>query len=180
MFSVSLVLIVMSARNLAASSEEETNKFHLTSVIAVSRDHRNDLSINGLGILILVGGAKLKWWIDPMGAIILSFLIADLWMHTAYDEFQLMIGVTADKETLQLITYISMTHSSIIEKDDTVRAYYIGPRLVAEVDIVIDRKERLEVAHDIVENLQIKLEKLSIIECAFVYVDYETSRRPVS
>ncbi|KAF5575467.1 cation diffusion facilitator 1 [Fusarium subglutinans] len=205
MFSVSLVLIVMSARDLAAGSEEETNKFLLPSVIAVTvafatklglfvlcwtvkdiysqvdilwRDHRNDLFINGFGILTSVGGSKLKWWIDLMGAIILSVLIAGLWLHTAYDEFQLMIGVTADKELLQLITYVSMTHSPLIEKVDTVRAYYSGPWLVAEVDIVIDRNERVEVARDVAEDLQIKLEKLPVIERAFVHIDYETSHKP--
>jgi divalent metal cation (Fe/Co/Zn/Cd) transporter len=133
MFSVSLVLIVMSAQDLANGSDEETNNFHLPAVLAVAgafgtklglfflcwtvkdtysqvdilwRDHRNDLFINGFGILTSVGGSKLKWWIDPMGAIILSVLIAGLWLHTAYDEFQLLIGVTADREVLQLITYI--------------------------------------------------------------------------
>lgn len=73
-----------------------------------------------------------------------------------------------------------MTHSPLIEKVDTVRAYYSGPRLVAEVDIVIDRNERVEVAHDVAEDLQIKLEKLPVIERAFVHIDYETSHKPVS
>lgn len=133
MFSVSLVLIVMSTRDIAVGSEEETNGFHLPAVIAVAtafvtklglfficwtiknvysqvdilwRDHRNDLFINGFGILTSVGGSKLRWWIDPAGAIVLSILIAFLWLHTAYDEFQLLIGVTADREVLQLITYV--------------------------------------------------------------------------
>lgn len=133
MFSISLVLIVLSARDLAAGSLDETNGFHLPSVIAVTgafatklglfflcwtvkdiysqvdilwRDHRNDLFINGFGILTSVGGSKLRWWIDPLGAIVLSVLIASLWLHTAYEEFQLLIGVSADRETLQLITYI--------------------------------------------------------------------------
>lgn len=73
-----------------------------------------------------------------------------------------------------------MTHSSLIERIDTVRAYYSGPRLVAEVDIVIDRNERLEVAHDVAEDLQVKLEKLPSIERAFVHIDYETNHKPVS
>lgn len=133
MFSVSLVLIVMSARDLAAGSSDDTKDFFLPSVVAVAvafgtkltlffmcwtikdiysqvdilwRDHRNDLFINGFGILTSVGGSKLRWWIDPAGAMVLSFLIGGLWLHTAYDEFQLLIGVTADRETLQLITYI--------------------------------------------------------------------------
>lgn len=133
MFSVSLVLIVLSARDLAVGSEEETKGFNLPSVIAVAgafvtklvlfflcwmvkdtysqvdilwRDHRNDLFINGFGILTSVGGSKLRWWLDPAGAIALSVLIAGLWLGTAYEEFQLLIGVTADREVLQLITYI--------------------------------------------------------------------------
>ncbi|CAI4214098.1 unnamed protein product [Parascedosporium putredinis] len=205
MFSVSLVLIVMSARDLASGSEDETKTFNLPSVIAVAiafgtklflfflcwtvkdiysqvdilwRDHRNDLSINGFGILTSVGGSKLRWWIDPMGAILLSVLIGGLWLHTAWEEFQLLIGVTADKETLQLITYISMTHSPLVERIDTVRAYHSGPRLLIEVDIVIDRNERLEIAHDVAEDLQIKLEKLPCVERAYVHIDYETSHKP--
>ncbi|KAF4498022.1 Metal tolerance 3 [Fusarium agapanthi] len=110
MFSVSLVLTVMSARDLAAGSEEETNKFHLPSVIAVT-----------VAFATKLGLFFLCW------------------------------------------------------KVDTVRAYYSGPRLVAEVDIVIDRNERVEVAHDVAEDLQIKLEKLPVIERAFVHIDYETS-----
>lgn len=76
--------------------------------------------------------------------------------------------------------YSAMTHSPLIQQVDTVRAYYSGPRLVAEVDIVIDGNERVEVAHDVAEDLQIKLEKLPVIERAFVHIDYETSHKPVS
>ncbi|KAF6804849.1 cation diffusion facilitator 1 [Colletotrichum musicola] len=205
MFSVSLVLIVMSARDLAAGSEEETNEFHLPSVIAVAiafgtkvslwlycwsikhiysqveilwRDHRNDLFINGFGILTFSAGSKIKWWIDPMGAIILSFLIAGLWLRTAYEEFQLLIGVSAEPEFLQLITYIAATHSTEVKQIDTVRAYHSGPRYIVEIDVVMDRNERLEIAHDVAEALQIKIEKLPGVERAYVHIDYETSHKP--
>lgn len=73
-----------------------------------------------------------------------------------------------------------MTHSPVVERIDTVRAYHSGPRLLVEVDIVIDRNERLEVAHDVAEDLQIKLEKLPCVERAHVHIDYETSHKPVS
>jgi divalent metal cation (Fe/Co/Zn/Cd) transporter len=133
MTSVSLILIAFSTRDLVTGSQKETLDFHLPSVIAVAiafctklmlflycwairhqysqvrilwEDHRNDLFINGFGILTSVGGSKLRWWIDPMGAILLSVLIAILWQRTAYSEFQLLIGVTADTQMQQLITYI--------------------------------------------------------------------------
>lgn len=133
MTAVSFILIAFSIRELVGGSDSPTGEFHLPSVIAVVvafatklglflycfalrnqvsqirilwEDHRNDLIINGFGILTSVGGSKLRWWIDPMGAIILSVLIAVLWLTTAYHEFQLLIGLTADTKMQQLITYI--------------------------------------------------------------------------
>jgi cation diffusion facilitator family transporter len=206
MTSVSFTLIAFSTRELASHAKNgETNTFHLPSVIAVSvafttklclflycwalrnqysqvrilwEDHRNDLFINGFGILTSVGGAKLVWWIDPMGAMILSCLISLLWLHTAYSEFQLLIGITADTETQQLITYVSMTHSDKVKQIDTVRAWHSGPRLVVEVDVVMDPEESLRVSHDVAEELQMKLESLPDVERAYVHVDFETTHKP--
>ncbi|CAN9090709.1 unnamed protein product [Alternaria alternata] len=205
MITVSVVIIVESIRTVAEHSGPETNDFFLPSVIAVSiafatkfslflycwalrnkysqvrilwEDHRNDLFINGFGVLTSVGGSKLKWWLDPMGAMILSVLIIFLWSRTAYSEFQLLIGVTADTAMLQHITYISMTHSPTILQIDTVRAYHSGPRLIVEVDIVMDPEATLRATHDVAEELQIKLESLPDVERAYVHVDYETDHRP--
>ncbi|KAF2683617.1 cation diffusion facilitator 1 [Lentithecium fluviatile CBS 122367] len=206
MITVSVVIIVESIRTVAEhNNAKETNDFFLPSVIAVCiafatkfslflycwalrnkysqvrilwEDHRNDLFINGFGVLTSVGGAKLKWWLDPMGALILSVLIIFLWSRTSYSEFQLLIGVTADTPTLQLITYISMTHSPFIRQIDTVRAYHSGPRLIVEVDIVMDPDESLRSTHDVAEELQMKLESLPDVERAYVHVDYETDHAP--
>ena len=205
MTTVSIVIIVLSMIELKDPPKKQTKTFHVPSVIAVSiatatklalftycwalrnsysqirilwEDHRNDLFINGFGLLTSVGGAKLKWWIDPMGAIILSVLISVLWLHTAYREFMLLVGVSADTEMLQWITYISMTHSPLIKQIDTVRAYHSGPRLLVEVDIVMDKHESLEVCHDTAEGLQTKLESLPDVERAYVHTDYETSHKP--
>lgn len=205
MTAVSFILIAFSIRELVQGSDEKTKSFHLPSVIAVTvafctklglflycwalrnqysqirilwEDHRNDLFINGFGVLTSVGGSKLRWWIDPAGAIVLSTLISFLWLHTAYSEFQLLIGISADTETQQLITYVSMTHSDRIKQIDTVRAWHSGPRLVVEVDVVMDPEETLRVSHDIAEDLQMKLESLPNVERAYVHVDFEFEHRP--
>ncbi|BCR98544.1 cation diffusion facilitator family transporter [Aspergillus luchuensis] len=205
MTAVSFILIAFSIRELAEGSNSETGSFHLPSVVAVIvafctkfalflycfalkdqysqvmilwEDHRNDLLINGFGILTSVGGGKLRWWIDPAGAIVLSVLVSCLWLFSAYREFQLLIGVTADTKMQQLITYISMTHSPLITAIDTVRAYTSGPRLLVEVDIVMDPNDSLRATHDVAEELQMKLESLPDVERAYVHVDYETTHKP--
>lgn len=206
MISVSLILIAFSARELTERmGTDDTNSFNLPSVIAVGvafgtkftlflytwalrnrysqirilwQDHRNDLFVNGFGILTSVGGSKLIWWVDPMGAIILSAVISWLWLQTAFSEFLLLVGVVADVETQQLITYVCLTHSDLIQQIDTVRVYHSGPRLIAEVDIVMAAETTLQVLHDVAEDLQIKLESLPDIERAYVHVDYETTHKP--
>ena len=220
MTAVSFILIVVSAVQLSTGSHEDTKPFWLPSIIAVAvafctklalflycwalrnqysqirilwEDHRNDLLINGFGILTSVGGSKLAWWIDPMGAIILSVLISILWLRTAYSQFQLLIGVTADTTIQQWITYIcelssshqpapltvaAMTHSPLIKAIDTVRAYHSGPRIIVEVDIVMDPQESLKTIHDVAEELQTKIESLPDVERAYVHIDYETSHKP--
>lgn len=205
MTAVSFILIAFSIRDLVERETAELNSFHLPSVIAVAvafvtkltlffytwslkdkysqisilwQDHRNDLLINGFGILTSVGGSKLVWWLDPAGAIVLSVLVSAIWLRTAFAEFMLLVGVTASVEIQQLITYVSVTHSPDIKQIDTVRAYHSGPRLIAEVDIVMDPSASLQKTHDIAEELQLKLESLPDVERAYVHVDYETTHKP--
>lgn len=206
MTSVSLILICFSIEELATRSSADLNKFHLPSVIAVAvafgtklalcfycygikdnysqvdilwQDHRNDLLINGFGVLTSVGGSKLVWWLDAAGAIVLSLLISGIWLRTAFQEFMLLVGVVASVETQQLITYVCLTHSpEAIRGIDTVRVYHSGPRLIAEVDVVMDPEASLRETHDIAEELQFKLENLPDIERAYVHVDYETEHKP--
>jgi divalent metal cation (Fe/Co/Zn/Cd) transporter len=71
-----------------------------------------------------------------------------------------------------------MTHSPAITAIDTVRAYHSGPRLIVEVDIVMDAEDSLRNTHDVAEELQTKLESLPHVERAYVHVDYETSHKP--
>ncbi|KAL2118927.1 hypothetical protein VTJ04DRAFT_5886 [Mycothermus thermophilus] len=204
MVAVSLIIIAFACRELVESNGE-LKPFMLPSVISVCvafgtkftlflytwsikhkysqveilwQDHRNDLLINGFGILTAVGGAKLVWWLDPAGAVFLSLLIIVLWLRTSFAEFMLLVGIVAPVEVQQLITYVCLTHSPAIKQIDTVRAYHSGPRLIAEVDVVMDPDATLQETHDIAEELQMKLERLPDVERAYVHVDYETTHKP--
>lgn len=46
-------------------------------------DHRNDLLVNGFGIFTNAAGAKVAWFIDPLGAIIISLVLIGSWSWTA-------------------------------------------------------------------------------------------------
>ncbi|OJA12386.1 hypothetical protein AZE42_07536 [Rhizopogon vesiculosus] len=203
MASVNLVVIVESVR--AIMSQEKDTGFHLQAIIAVAaalgvkfalflycyalrskssqvevlwEDHRNDLFINGFGILMSAGGSKLAWWLDPTGAIFIGAGVIIAWGTTIYKQFGYLAGKSAPHEFIQLIIYKAMTFSGEIEKIDTVRAYHSGPDYIVEVDIVMDATTPLWKAHDISQQLQDKIEVLPNVERAFVHVDHETTHAP--
>ncbi|KAF8492669.1 hypothetical protein JB92DRAFT_3002180 [Gautieria morchelliformis] len=151
MGSVNLVVTVESVRTLVTHKGGDTNALHIPSLIAVGsalgvklvlflycfglrnsssqvqilwEDHRNDLWINTFGILMSAGGSKLKWYLDPMGGMIIAIGVIVAWSRTMYSEFELLAGKSAPHEFLQLIIYKAMTFNDEIEKLDTVRAYH--------------------------------------------------------
>jgi divalent metal cation (Fe/Co/Zn/Cd) transporter len=65
----------------------------------------------------------------------------------------------ADPAMLSVLTYIAAHHDSRITHVDTVRAYYSGANIIAEVDIVLPRGMPLEEAHNIGDLLQKSLER---------------------
>jgi len=205
MASVNLVVIVEALRTLVTKRGDSLTDFHLPSIIAVAsalvvkfllflysyslrskssqvqvlwQDHRNDLWINTFGILMSTGGSKLRWYLDPMGAIIIALGIIISWGHTVCTEFELLAGRSAPHDFLQLLIYKAATFSGDIEKIDTVRAYHSGPNYFVEVDIVMAGNTPLWKAHDISQQLQDKIEVLPNVERAFVHVDHEWTHVP--
>ncbi|KDR85549.1 hypothetical protein GALMADRAFT_234481 [Galerina marginata CBS 339.88] len=205
MGSVNLVVIVESTRTLATKKGDGLTPFHLPSIVAVAsalavkfllfvysyslrgkssqvhvlwQDHRNDLWINGFGILMSTGGSRLRWWLDPTGAIIIALGVIISWGRTIYREFELLAGKAAPHDFLQLLIYKCATFTDSIEKIDTVRAYHSGPDYFVEVDVVMDGNTPLWKAHDISQKLQDKIEVLPNVERAFVHVDHEYTHVP--
>ncbi|KAF8215814.1 CDF-like metal transporter [Mycena galopus ATCC 62051] len=205
MGSVNLVVIVESVQSLITKKNDSLKQFHLPSILAVAaalavklllfiycfslrkkssqvqvlwEDHRNDLWINTFGILMSTGGSKLRWWLDPMGAIIIALGVVISWGRTIYSQFGLLAGKSASHDFLQLLIYKSATFSQEIDKIDTVRAYHSGPDYFVEIDIVMDPNTPLWKAHDLSQSLQERIELLPNVERAFVHVDYETTHTP--
>ncbi|KAI0713151.1 CDF-like metal transporter [Cerioporus squamosus] len=206
MGSVNLVVIVESIRTLITrNSDDDTNALHVPSLISVGaalgvkfllflycagyrnassqvrmlwEDHRNDLFINGFGLLMSAGGSKLRWYLDPMGAIIIAFGVIAAWTRTVYRQFELLAGKSAPHDFVQLLIYKAVTFSDEIEKVDTVRAYHSGPDYYVEIDVVMDANTPLWKAHDLSQSLQDKIEVLPNVGRAFVHVDHETTHTP--
>jgi cation diffusion facilitator family transporter len=145
---------------------------HSPSVQAYAFDHRNDLLTNSL-LLCGVFVSRWLWWIDALIAVILSCYIIYSWIMQSMEHIVKLVGRVAETEFLQKVTYIAMNHHKSVLKVDTVQAWYLGMNMYVEVDIVLPEDMSLREAHDIGEQLQLKIEKLPDVERCYVHLDYE-------
>ncbi|KAI9038383.1 cation diffusion facilitator family transporter [Aspergillus affinis] len=198
LMAVSLVLAVESIRALA-SPDHELGTFHVAAIIAAAcgfgiklflavycfifrrhssqlemlrEDNRNDCFEYGFAIFTSAAGAKLGWWVDPAGALLIAFVIIATWIRTVYSEFMELCGLGAEPALVQEIVFLTLRHSDLILKVDTVNAYHWGEELFVEVDIVMAPERSLREVHDVSQELQDKLETVEGFGRAFVHVDY--------
>eukprot|EP00238_Polyblepharides_amylifera_P013986 CAMPEP_0196575770 /NCGR_PEP_ID=MMETSP1081-20130531/5179_1 /TAXON_ID=36882 /ORGANISM="Pyramimonas amylifera, Strain CCMP720" /LENGTH=418 /DNA_ID=CAMNT_0041894173 /DNA_START=341 /DNA_END=1597 /DNA_ORIENTATION=+ len=143
-----------------------------------AEDHRNDVLTNAIGLAGAVAGDKIVYWIDPLGAMLLAAYLVYNWGNVALENVKALVGLSASPEFLQKLTFLCYNHHSDVMKIDTVRAYTFGPRLIAEVDVVLPKDMPLQQAHDIGESLQNRIEAMAEIERAFVHLDFECEHSP--
>ena len=110
--------------------------------------------------------------IDPLGAIMISLYIIFCWLKQLREQVRNLSGYKAKPEFLQKITWLTLHHSSLIQKIDTVRAFHFGTSFLVEVEVILPETMSLKQAHDIGDSLQIKLESIPEVERAFVHLDY--------
>ncbi|PYH83349.1 hypothetical protein BO82DRAFT_307040 [Aspergillus uvarum CBS 121591] len=204
LMAVSLVLVVESIRALAGS-DHELGKFDVAAVIAAAcgfgiklflavycfifrkhssqlqmlwEDNRNDCFEYGFAIFTSAAGAKLKWWVDPAGALLIGLVIIVTWIGTVRSEFLELCGLGASPNLVQEVVFLTLRHSDLILQVDSVHAYHWGEELFVEVDIVMAPELSLREVHDVAQELQDKLESVEGFARAFVHVDYETSHMP--
>ncbi|XP_008233556.1 PREDICTED: metal tolerance protein 11 isoform X1 [Prunus mume] len=147
-------------------------------VKAYAQDHFFDVITNVIGLVAVLLANYFDDWMDPVGAIILALYTIRTWSLTVLENVNTLVGKSAAPEYLQKLTYLCWNHHKAVRHIDTVRAYTFGSHYFVEVDIVLPADMPLQVAHDIGEKLQEKLELLPEIERAFVHLDYEFSHKP--
>ncbi|CAG7908213.1 unnamed protein product [Brassica rapa] len=147
-------------------------------VKAYAQDHFFDVITNIIGLIAVILANYFDNWMDPVGAIILALYTIRTWSMTVLENVNSLVGKSATPEYLQKLTYLCWNHHREIRHIDTVRAYTFGSHYFVEVDIVLPADMPLQVAHDIGEALQEKLEQLPEIERAFVHLDYEYTHKP--
>ncbi|KAL8788611.1 MAG: hypothetical protein Q9195_007206 [Heterodermia aff. obscurata] len=146
-----------------------------TQVQALAQDCKTDVYFNTLSLLFPLIGHQLDlWWLDPVGAAILSLFIIYDWAETCLENVTRLSGSAVDDRLLRKITFLAWRFAPIVGGYKTITAYHAGDGIWVELDIMLDKDTKLGKAHDIAETLQYCLEGLKEVDRAFVSVDYAT------
>eukprot|EP00003_Mantamonas_plastica_P022643 TRINITY_DN388_c0_g1_i1.p1 TRINITY_DN388_c0_g1~~TRINITY_DN388_c0_g1_i1.p1 ORF type:complete len:258 (-),score=47.03 TRINITY_DN388_c0_g1_i1:198-971(-) len=148
------------------------------SVLALANDHRNDVLSNTLGIISMILAMQFAWQIDASVSLVASIYIMGTWAATGWEQIRSLSGRTASPLLLKQLTYLVWNHDSRVLQIDTVRAFGFGIGFLVEVDIILPAEMSLREAHDIGEALQSKLERVDLVDRAFVHLDFEGDHQP--
>lgn len=118
-------------------------------------DCKTDVYFNTLSLLFPVIGAKADlWWLDPLGAALLSLFIIYDWAETSLENVTRLTGSAADDRIQRKMLYLAYRFSPVVSGLKRVTAYHAGDGVWVEMDVLLDEKTPLRKAHDIAETLQ--------------------------
>lgn len=135
-------------------------------------DCKTDVYFNTLSLLFPFIGAKANvWWLDPVGAALLSLFIIYDWSATCLENITRLSGSAVEDSLQQKLTFLAYRFSPVVDGFKNLTAYHAGDGVWAEFDLLLEEKTPLRRAHDVAETLQYCAEGLNEVDRAFVTTD---------
>ena len=120
-----------------------------------SLDCKTDVYFNTISLLFpLIGKRFHIWYLDPLGAALLSVYVVYDWANTSLSTIIRLTGTTVSSQMDKKLMYLAWRFSPIIDAYKSMTAYHIGDGVVVEVEITLDESTSLPRAHDISQTMQ--------------------------
>lgn len=143
------------------------------TIHALAEDHLNDVMSNSFAVVAagIAYNFQMVWWLDPIGAILISVVIIYRWYDIISEQVKKIVGHTAPPEFIESVQQLALDHDPRLAVD-CLRAYHFGVRYNVELEIVLPGSMTVAESHDLALALQHKIELLEDVERAFVHVDH--------
>lgn len=126
-----------------------------TQVQALAQDCKTDVYFNTFSLAFPLIGHQLDiWWLDPLGATLLSLFIIYDWAGTMLENVTRLSGEAADDRTARKMLFMAWRFSPLVGGYKMIQSYHAGDGVWVEIDILMDEKTPLRKCHDIAETLQ--------------------------
>ncbi|KAJ5993418.1 hypothetical protein N7451_009142 [Penicillium sp. IBT 35674x] len=134
-----------------------------------------DVYFNTASLIFPLIGSKCGiWYLDPLGAALLSLYVVYDWANTAFSTIVRLTGAAVSPQMDKKLMYLAWRFSPVVDAYKSMTAYHVGDGIVVEVEIALDESTSLAKAHDISQTMQYCFEGLAEIDRSFVTVDYSS------
>jgi cation diffusion facilitator family transporter len=142
---------------------------------ALAQDHWNDCLSNVVAAAALLAAlqAQRLWFLDPVGAIVISLYIIWSWFETGKEQIEQLTGKSAPEDFIEELLEIANNFDERMLVD-VCRAYHFGPKFLVELEVVLPKNTLLFESHDLGMELQYEIEARDEVERCFVHIDYES------
>jgi cation diffusion facilitator family transporter len=142
---------------------------------ALAQDHWNDCLSNVVAAAALLAALRAPqlWFLDPVGAIIISLYIIWSWFETGKEQIEQLTGKSAPEDFIEELLEIANNFDERMLVD-VCRAYHFGPKFLVELEVVLPKNTLLFESHDLGMELQYEIEARDEVERCFVHIDYES------
>jgi cation diffusion facilitator family transporter len=141
------------------------------STIANAMDNRSD-AFSSIAALIGIIGAKLKYPVlDPVAGIVVALFIFKMSYDIAMDAVGQIMDESVGEEKIQEVTTLALAVNGV-RNVHGIRVRQSGAAFLVDLDIVVDPKITVEMAHDIGESvremIRVHMDKVSDVR---VHID---------
>jgi cation diffusion facilitator family transporter len=107
---------------------------------ALAQDHWNDILSNAVAAVALLCVLKSPslWFLDPVGAIFISFYIIYSWYVTGREQIEQLTGKAAPEDLIEELMEIASDFDARMQVD-CIRAYHFGPKFLVEIEMVMPK-----------------------------------------
>nr|WP_319493452.1 cation diffusion facilitator family transporter [uncultured Desulfobacter sp.] len=128
-------------------------KTNSPSTIANAMDNRSD-AFSSIAALIGIIGAKLKYPVlDPVAGIVVALFIFKMSYGIAMDAVGQIMDESVGEEKIQKVTTLALTVNGV-RNVHGIKVRQSGAVFLVDLDIVVDPKITVEMAHDIGESVR--------------------------
>lgn len=164
------IITIITKFALFLYTKHITNKFDNILVKANMSDHRNDCIVTTFTLISILLSLKGIYIFDSIVGIGISLWIGYTGIKIFIESFNVLMDISIDEDTLDLILNIANSYSEI-KKINDIRSTPVGYKYIIFITISVDGNMKTFDSHKLADSLEQDVNKLDNVYNTIVHVE---------
>ncbi len=164
------IITIITKLSLFLYTKHIANKFDNILVKANMSDHRNDCIVTTFTLISILLSLKGIYLFDSIVGIGISLWIGYTGIKILIESFNVLMDISIDEDTLDLILNIANSYSEI-KKINDIRSTPVGYKYIIFITISVDGNMKTFDSHKLADSLEQDVNKLDNVYNTIVHVE---------